>query len=49
MQTYPRQTARFASRAGNAYSGFKLSDLAATVAFVAAVAFSVAVIFDLVG
>ena len=49
MQTYPRQTTRFAPRAGYTLAGFKLSDLAATVAFVAAVAFSIAVIFDLVG
>ena len=41
MQTLSSQTARFASRTANTSSGFKLSDLLASVAFVAAIAFSI--------
>ena len=49
MQTLSSQTARFASRTAHTSSGFMLSDLLASVAFAAAIAFSIAIIFGVIG
>jgi hypothetical protein len=49
MQSFPSQTARFASRTASTSSGFKVSDRLAAVAFAAAMAFSLAIVLGLVG